>query len=192
MSTARKWMIVTVVLLCLALCAICVAAYFTAGFRGEKTPEQEPLPLPTNEGFLELSYNGAPVSAANIPDKEGTRIDVETSSNYTVKVMLVTPIAIETIPGAGASVLNVGDYSEHFNILQRKDYFLIDTTKDLLAIVERATGLALASLVTVAEDIPYFKVVVTNQDGLQSEFYILGYHCRQDIDFTVGEEVTIG
>lgn len=192
MSTARKWMMVTVVLLCLALCAICVAAYFTAGFRGEKTPEQDSSTLPVNEGFLELSYNGAPVSAANIPDKDSTRIDVKTSSNYTVKVMLVTPIAIETIPGAGASMLNVGDYSEHFNILQRKDYFLIDTTKDLLTIVERATGLALASLVTVAEDIPYFKVVVTNQDGLQSEFYILGYYCRQDIDFTVGEEVTIG
>ena len=169
MSTARKWMIVTVVLLCLALCAICVAAYFTAGFRGEKTPEQDSSTLPANEGFLELSYNGAPVSAANIPDKDSTRIDVKTSSNYTVKVMLVT-----------------------FNILQRKDYFLIDTTKDLLTIVEHTTGLAIVSLVTVAEDIPYFKVVVTNQDGLQAEFYILGYYCRQDIDFTVGEEVTIG
>lgn len=192
MSTARKWMMVTVVLLCLALCAICVAAYFTAGFRGEKTPEQDSSTLPANEGFLELSYKGAPVSAANIPDKDSTRIDVKTSSNYTVKVMLVTPIAIETIPGAGASMLNVGDYSEHFNILQRKDYFLIDTTKDLLTIVERTTGLAIVSLVTVAEDIPYFKVVVTNQDGLQAEFYILEYYCRQDIDFTVGEEVTIG
>lgn len=203
----RPIMIAIIIILVLVLLAIILAAYFTNGFRIENntTADDKPddeLPEdpddedpPSETGYLELTYKDRPVTSDALPEGDSVRIDVRSSSDYTVTIELNKTLAVGCSISSSAQVLTAGEntdlYTEQFNVRIFKDYFRIAISHDLRAIITGAIWLPdVFVLGSITDETEYFVLKVRNQDGLEANIPLSGFYWEEDI--SMEEEVGIG
>ena len=190
MTMRRIVMIAVIIVLLVVLLAIILLAYFSDGFRFEK--EEPPAINDEPVGYIELSYDGGPVTSDRLPDGKQIKIDVRSSSAFTVDVSLNVSIAIARNPGEGASVLSDIDCTRYFDVRVGDDFFLMDISRDLELFVRSVTALDMPALYgLVSSTTPYFTVDVKNEDGCKSSFSLRGFFWEGRIQMSF-EEATIG
>lgn len=200
----RPIMIAIIILLVLVLVALVLAAYFTDGSfnmnTGDKPDDDRPKDPdveepPAETGYLELTYKDQPVTSDALPEGDSVRIDVRSSSDYTVTIELNKTLAFGCSVSSSAQILNAGEntdlYTEQFNVRIFKDYFRIAISHDLRAIITGAIWLPNVFVFgSINDTTDYFVLRVKNLDGVEISIPLSGFYWEEDI--SMEEEVGIG
>lgn len=198
----RPIMIAIIIILVLVLVALVLAAYFTGGSfnmnTGDKPDDDRPKDPdveepPTETGYLELTYKDQPVTSDIMTEGE-MRIDVNSSSDYTVTIELNKTLAFGCSVSSSAQILNAGEntdlYTEQFNVRKFNDYFRISISHDLRAIISGAIWLPNVFVFgSINDTTEYFVLKVKNLDGVEISIPLSGFYWEEDISM---EGVGIG